>query len=251
MNELDRQIRRMAAVRSLLVASDFDGTLSPIVNDPAAAAPFGPAARALSDLADLPDTHVAVVSGRALTDLRSRARMPGHVHLIGGHGVEVDSLPPVELSPAQAALHAEVLSSLEAIAGTAPGFVVDPKPDSVAFHYRNADPAAADAAVERVLALADRPGIVLRHGKKVIELGVTEGDKGLAVRRLADSLSVDAVLYIGDDVTDEDAFAVLGPGDLGIKVGAGPTLARIRVEDPAAVADLLDRLKAARGARHG
>jgi trehalose 6-phosphate phosphatase len=245
---LDRALEGVAAAPSLLVASDFDGTLSPIVDDPARAAPFEPALRALRTLAELPDTHVAVVSGRALADLRGRADVPDHVHLIGGHGVEIGSLPDAGLSPMQATLRGRILHSLRNIAHSAPGFVVEEKPASIAFHYRNAEPAAAEAAILRVRSLADRPGVVVREGKKVIELGVTEGDKGVAIRRLADSLSVDAVVYIGDDVTDEDAFAVLRSGDLGIKVGPGITLARFRVEDPAAVAGLLERLYAARAA---
>lgn len=252
MSALERELERIAAASTLLVASDFDGTLSPIVNDPAIAAPLEPAVHALVALADLPGTHVAVVSGRGLDDLRSRARVPGHVHLIGGHGAEVASLPGLTLPPARAALRERLLSELARIAESAAGFVVEPKPASVAFHYRNAAPEAANRAVDRIRRLAARAeGVSVMEGKKVIELAVAEGDKGTALRRLARSLGADAVFYVGDDVTDEDAFAILGPDDLGIKVGEGPTAATVSIEDPAAVAAVLERLHHLRSTRVG
>jgi trehalose-phosphatase len=227
----------------LLVASDFDGTLSPIVNDPARAAPLEEATAALAAIADLPATHVAVVSGRALADLGARVGMPSHVHLIGGHGAEIAGWPDDGLTPGQAARRLSILAALDALQAAASGFVVEPKPRSVAFHYRNADPAAAEFAVREVRELAaGLDDVTVKEGKMVVELAVTEGDKGAAIRRLARSIGADAIIYIGDDVTDEDAFAVLGGSDLGIKVGPGPTRAAQRVRDPAAVADLLRRI---------
>ena len=66
--------------------------------------------------------------------------------------------------------------------------------------------------------------------------------KGAALQRLRDAHGSTGVLYVGDDVTDEDAFAVLRPQDVGVKVGGGETLAGYRVADPAAVRDLLHLL---------
>jgi trehalose-phosphatase len=252
MSGLEYAIARAAAAPVLLVASDFDGTLSPIVNDPALAAPIEEATAALAAIADLPDTHVAVVSGRALEDLRTRVGMPTHVHLVGGHGAEIGSLPDQGLEPEQAARRASILTTLQALAGTAHGFVVEPKPRSVAFHFRNALPEDAEHALRQVRELAaGLDDVIVKEGKKVIELAVTAGDKGIAIRRLARSLAADSIIYIGDDVTDEDAFVVLGENDLGIKVGPGPTRATERIDDPAAVADLLERLLELRASHAG
>src|SRR5690349_2332610 len=90
---------RVARVPWLLVACDYDGTLAPIVEDPTKAAPLLEAVAAIRALAALPQTSVAVISGRALRDLAALSRLPAEVHLVGSHGSEfdvgfVDALPP-------------------------------------------------------------------------------------------------------------------------------------------------------------
>ncbi len=76
----------------------------------------------------------------------------------------------------------------------------------------------------------------------VVELAVIDADKGSAIERLRRESGADVVLFVGDDVTDEDAFAVLGAADIGIKVGEGTTLATYRVADTDETADLLNLL---------
>jgi trehalose 6-phosphate phosphatase len=78
----------------------------------------------------------------------------------------------------------------------------------------------------------------------VLELAVTDADEGTALSRLRDDLAAVATVHLGDDRTDEDAFRVLSPGDLTVKVGEGEgeTAARYRVADPAAVVLLLETL---------
>ena len=89
--ELQRALTAAAEVPRLLVTSDFDGTMAPIVNNPADARPLPEAARALIALADVPATATALISGRALEVLRSLSSMPDTVHLVGSHGAEFDS----------------------------------------------------------------------------------------------------------------------------------------------------------------
>ncbi len=109
-------------------------------------------------------------------------------------------------------------------------------------HVRQvADRSAAAELLVAARAVAD-PSLTLKPGKDVLELAVTDADKGSAVRRLAAELGAQGVLYLGDDVTDEDAFRALGADDIGVKVGAGDTVAAHRVADPAAVRDLLEQL---------
>src|SRR5690349_8626187 len=92
--ELDADLRsavaRIARVPRLLVACDYDGTLAPIVDDPAYATPLPGAAATIRALASLPQTTVAVISGRSLRDLAALSCMPSEVQLVGSHGSEFD-----------------------------------------------------------------------------------------------------------------------------------------------------------------
>jgi trehalose-phosphatase len=87
------------------------------------------------------------------------------------------------------------------------------------------------------------------HGKEVVELSVVDTDKGRALDRLREETGADAVVFAGDDVTDETAFARLTPTDVGIKVGPGDTAARFRVESTTSVATVLAALAEARSAQ--
>ncbi|WP_272502503.1 trehalose-phosphatase, partial [Salinibacter ruber] len=96
------------------------------------------------------------------------------------------------------------------------------------------------------LAWARADGVRLMRGKSVVELSVAEADKGTALLALARELGSDALVYLGDDVTDEHVFEAAGPGDVTIKVGEGDTAARHRVErceDVPAVLALLRSLR--------
>ncbi len=238
--ELEHALSSAIAVERLLVACDYDGTLAEIVDNPNDAAPLDSAMTAIRRLIDLPGVEVAVITGRSLTDLQALAPFDDRVHRIGSHGSE-SVVGAVEGFDNEAAVRlAELDRALSAAADTVPGAMIERKPASVAFHYRGADSVAAPAAVEAVLA-GPLAGVDLRvkHGKSVIELVVVDADKGAALRGLRRRLEASSVIFVGDDVTDEDAFAVLLPGDVGIKVGDGPTLAEYRLADPSAVAEVL------------
>src|SRR5688572_21572122 len=101
-------VGRLARTPTLLVACDYDGTLSPIVDDPSKAAPLPEAVAAIRTLASLPQTTVAVVSGRALRDLATLSRLPSEVHLVGSHGSEFDVGFVERLAPEQAHLRQRV-----------------------------------------------------------------------------------------------------------------------------------------------
>ncbi len=248
-DDLNGRLRELARTPTLLVACDYDGTLSPIVSDPELAYPERESVAALRALAALPDTHVAVVSGRSLRDLAALSRLPSEIHLVGSHGSEFDAGFARELGPEIVALREMVTRRLTEIAARDPGFQVEKKPASAAFHYRNADPANVDAAVEDVLSgPAALSGVSVKHGKMVVELAVVETDKGTALDTLRRQVAADAVLFMGDDVTDEDAFARLGGPDLGVKVGDGDTAAELRTgttEDVAKILALLLELRRA------
>jgi trehalose 6-phosphate phosphatase len=227
--DLVQALDRAAATARLLVASDFDGTLAPIVSNPADARPLPGAAEALRALAGLPSTTVALVSGRALETLRTLSSMPPAVHLVGSHGAELDT---GFSQPIDEELLDRITAGLTEIAADRPGVTVEPKPASVALHVRNASAADGRAALDAAHAAAPEWDAELTEGKSVLEFAVISTDKGEAIDIIRDSDDATAVVFFGDDVTDEKAFRRMRDGDVGVKVGPGDTLAAYRVESP-------------------
>jgi trehalose-phosphatase len=227
-------LTRIAHVPQLLVICDYDGTLAPIVDDPTKAGPLPEAVAAVRALVKMPQTTVAVVSGRALRDLAALSRLPADVHLVGSHGSEFDIGFVQRLEPELVELRSRMLAALETIAEEHPGVRLETKPASVALHTRRA--ASPEVGREAVAAVrsgpATWPGITATAGKEVIELSVISTHKGTAVDILRTQFGASAVLFVGDDVTDENAFAHLRGPDVGVKIGPGETRARYRVTDP-------------------
>ncbi len=240
---LEHALARLAREPHLLVACDYDGTLAPIVDVPGEARPRRESVAALRALAALPDTSVAVISGRSLHDLAALSRLPEEIHLVGSHGTEFDVGFARALAPEARELRDRVTEELHAIAAPRPGVTVEHKPAGAALHYRQASEEDGQAALIAVRdGPATLPGVHPREGKRVIELAVVQADKGFALDAIRHQVGASAAVFIGDDVTDEDAFSRLTGPDLGIKVGDGPTFAKQRVDDPEDVARLLARL---------
>lgn len=230
---LRRALTDLAATPRLLVTSDFDGTMAPIVNNPADARPLPEAAAALETLASLPETTAALISGRALAVLRELSGASAAVQAVGSHGAEFDTGFAHEIDTA---LLQTIIATLRGIAAGRPGVTVETKPASVALHVRNASEADGAEALELARAAAQSWDAHITAGKAVLEFAVIVTDKGEAVDILRDRCGATAVLFLGDDVTDEKAFARLHAGDVGVKVGPGETLAGYRVDEPADVA---------------
>jgi trehalose 6-phosphate phosphatase len=237
--DVTRALTSAAAAPRLLVTSDFDGTLAPIVNNPADARPLDEAADALAALAELPGTAAALISGRALEVLRARSSMPSTVHLVGSHGAEFDSGFSHDVDRD---LLDRITAELEAIADGKPGVTVETKPASVALHVRNASPEDGDAALASAREASGAWGAEATAGKAVLEFAVIQTDKGEAVDILREQENASVVVFFGDDVTDEKAFRRLRGDDVGVKVGPGDTLAGYRVESPEDVAAALKYL---------
>lgn len=240
MDKLQSQIEEISRSPVLLVATDFDGTLAPIVGETARAEAHRESIVALKALAAMPQTHVAVISGRALADLARRLDEAEKTHLVGSHGSEFEAGVTTPMPPGGAELLEKVRSVARALADHTPGAMVEGKPAAIAFHYRNVEEEHAAAAVAELLkAVGNWSGLHIRHGKKVVELSVIQTNKGRALASLRQRLGATAVVFIGDDITDEDAFATLAGPDVAIKVGDGPTVARYRIADTLEVAQVL------------
>ncbi|MET3720900.1 MULTISPECIES: trehalose-phosphatase [unclassified Arthrobacter] len=244
--ELREAARRIARTEHLLVALDFDGTISPIVDRAGDARPLPRSAAAFAGLAALPRTTTALLSGRALASLRAVASPPVDTLLIGSHGAEAWLGPDsaeLTLDDGQRLLLAEVRGVLEEIVEQAPGTLLEDKPAGVVLHTRLAkDDVAEDAVAAARSVLQERKGVFLKNGKRVLETSVVNASKGEGLTFLRQITGATAVLFAGDDVTDEDALARLEAGDVGVKVGLDFTQAEFRVEAPAHVAELLEAL---------
>ncbi|ATG51684.1 bifunctional alpha,alpha-trehalose-phosphate synthase (UDP-forming)/trehalose-phosphatase [Brachybacterium vulturis] len=252
--ELDAALREFTEVPRLLIATDFDGVMAPIVSDRDAVQPDQEALEALRELSDLPGVAVALISGRALSDLDSHTAMPSSVVLVGSHGAEVGALPPwmqaevldksaLSMTPEKEEQLAAITTTLRRIARAHPGTEVETKPTAAVLHTRNAKGRgglnATDSALEYATTL---PDVTVTPGKEVVEFAVVHTSKGVAIDALSRAGAADAWLYLGDDVTDESVFAQLGEHDVGVKVGGGDTAAGLRIPDTAAARDLLRRL---------
>ncbi|MFT3973206.1 MAG: trehalose-phosphatase [Amaricoccus sp.] len=225
---------------------DFDGTLAELGPDPDAIALPPGAAEALVRLAARLGGALALLSGRDIRDLARRT--PAQVWRLGGHGLE--TLPPgAPVPPPPPALAAAVLAPLHAMVAM-PGVRLELKGPVAALHYRAAPDAEAAclAAANEAARLA--PDLVAQAGKMVVEVKPVTAHKGTALRRLmqAAPFAGRRPVMLGDDTTDEDAIAAAQDlGGVGIKVGPGPSAARLRTPSPASVRAWLARA----GSPHG
>jgi trehalose 6-phosphate synthase/phosphatase len=244
----------------IALLTDYDGTLTPIVSDPDVAVLGDEMRLQLRKIATL--MPVAIVSGRSRGKIESFVRLP-EVWVAGAHGFDISGPEGSGIIFRPAEEYREALrvaaAELRVVLATIPGALVEDNDFAVSVHYRNVaddDAAAVDAAVEG--ALVAQPTLQRFPGKMVVELRPkVEWNKGKAVEFILQQLELEAggpifPIYLGDDVSDEDAFAVLRQrGGLGILVSEGmaameQTAAAYRLSSPRAVLKLLTWLAAAR-----
>lgn len=232
---------------------DMDGTLIEIAETPAAATTDPGLLDLMRRLLAACEGAVAVVSGRAIADLERR--LDGlAVALAGQHGLERrDALGRLyRHAPPQSAKGA-IEAHLGPLLQRHPGLLLEDKGLSLALHYRRTPQLASYVhRLLRGLIAGARDSLQLQPGKKVVEIKPAGVDKGSAVEAfLAEPpFAGRCPVYIGDDMTDEHAFAVVnGRGGISIKVGKGRSAARYRLPDVAAVRAWLGRVPAVMGER--
>lgn len=247
-------LERAAKVETLLIVSDFDGALSEFTVDPDDSVPAPGAIDTLRALAALPDTHVAVASGRDVRTLRGVTGLASAepITLIGSHGAEAtraDVATQGPLDGPQRTLLDELTADVAELIESHPGARLERKRAAVAVHTRGLPTDDAAAALAESVELArNRSDVRVLRGKSVVELSVSHADKGTALTALGEAVGSDAIFYSGDDVTDEDAFRVLdvNAGDVPVKVGRGDTHASFRIDT---VSDVVQTLKLLRELR--
>ena len=249
-----KEIAARRAGRHLLLLCDFDGTLSPFNPDPRAVVLADGVERALGSLASRADCSVGVISGRRLQDVRDRVTVPGDLYIAGFHGLEIHAPGETFLHPdasaAATTMHAIGAAVRPRIADL-PGVFIEDKDFSIALHYREAEPAVRVVAQSLFMdaARADVAAGRLRllPGACVIELlPAIAWHKGSALEWIRERIvrvhGPTFTVYVGDDLTDEDAFRAVGADGMAIAASARVTGADFRLDGPPAVARLLDSL---------
>lgn len=223
---LDRLRRHPATT---VVATDFDGTLSRIVDDPAAARPVDGAVAVLSALTEH-YAAVAVLSGRPVSFLQQW--LPAGIELRGLYGLEAVQ-GGQRVDHAAAGAWRSVIDDVAADAAALEGVNAEHKGLSLTLHYRT-DPTAAAAAATFAEGVAERTGLALRPARMSIELHPPVAvDKGTALTELVASVGATAACFIGDDAGDLPAFTAL--------VQLGSTGVKVAVRSPESPPELLER----------
>jgi trehalose-phosphatase len=226
---------------SILIALDFDGTLAPLVNDPEESRMIFPARKALERLTKLPGVTIALVTGRAIDSLKRVAEPMNEWFLVGSHGIEV--LSPREFTTYETPflVPIDLIRKFEAVVAAHRGTILEHKPFGLALHTRGAEEPLARQAEVAVHEVCDTwaRDLVIRRGHGVVECSIQKANKGDGILEVRRRLNPAAVLFAGDDQTDEDGFAVLAKSDVAIRVGRGETVAPYRLDDAHAVAEAL------------
>jgi trehalose-phosphatase len=232
---------------------DYDGTLAPFHTDRFAAFPYPGVEDRLAVLSGLPQVHLVLVSGRPAHELRGLLPPTTKAEIWGSHGHERltrdGSYKLFALDPEQQATLKRVAGQISAL-----GFseTLEVKPSSLAIHWRSFEPAVQEqihSLVQSLFAGLAEPGnLHLLPFDGGLEVRSTDRTKGTAVEQiLALEPAALPAAYLGDDLTDEDAFAAVGNRGFSVLVGAEirASLARFWLQPPEGLLEFLDEWIAA------
>lgn len=214
LSRVNRTVLEEFACSNVLLAFDYDGTLAPIVPKPEDARMRAGTRELLSQLTQ--HYPVIVISGRSQADALERVRGVGVLEVVGNHGME-----PGYTASRHIAQVRSWLSHLGDRLSPFKGVALEDKTYSLAIHYRHSrEKKKARAAIRDAIDTLGQVRVL--HGKQVVNvLPVDAPHKGLALERARERLRCDTAVYVGDDETDEDVFALDQPGQLlSIRVGA-------------------------------
>jgi len=244
-------IYHQAGGKRIAVFLDYDGTLTPIVETPNQAVMQEDMRAAVIELSR--HCPVGIISGRDLEDVRDKVRIDSIVYagshgfdIAGPSGLQVEHQVGMEFLPVLDKAEAELSREL----GSIEGILVEWKKFAIAVHYRLAEPGSVER-IEQIVdeVVARHPDIRKAYGKKIFELQPnTDWHKGKALLSLLGTLKLDGgnvlPFYIGDDVTDEDAFRALKGRGIGIVVWDEPyeTAASYSLKNPEEVREFLLKL---------
>ena len=234
------------AVPQLAIFTDFDGTLVELAETPDDIdVPWNLPAE-LERAAREFDSAFAVLTGREIADI-DKFLSPLHLPIAGAHGTQrrradgfIETIDPASVLGAE-----EIAHAIEPLVAANPGLVMEAKEGAVALHYRLAPELEETARNAMEVALHNVTDFTLVPGKMVFEARPSGVNKGEALRAFMreEPFLGRTPIFIGDDITDEDAFiAAQELGGVGIKLGEGDTAARMRIANVASVHALIKGL---------
>ncbi len=231
--------------RKRLLLVDFDGTLAPIVNNPAEARPTEMLQSILMNLAETSD--VVIISGRNRSFLdKTFTGIP--VYLVAEHGafLKKPDQPWQRLDLSTDNWVEPVRSIMNHFVDRSPGSFIEGKETAIAWHYRMADSEEAEGQAIDLAAQLRRMSspisLTVIQGNKVVEVKPAQHSKGTIAQAIAEQKPYDFIISIGDDATDEDMFRQLPNWAYTLKVGSGMSFARYRLARQQDVETLLQRM---------
>jgi trehalose-phosphatase len=241
---------RVEAARETVLMLDYDGTLAPFEVDRMRALPYRGIEERLEQLAQINTTSIVLVSGRPASELRTIFPFAKQVEIWASHGREHMSAAGEYVLFDLTAEQSSLLASVEAdlAAASLPPSALERKPASLAIHWRGLEPEEQETIRDRVLnryhPLSQNDAIELMPFEDGVEVRATGRTKADAVRAVLASRSpATPVAYLGDDRTDEDAFAAMPPDDLALLVRRVPraTFADYWLSPPEELLEFLDQ----------
>ena len=252
---------RIQQAHYLFLFLDYDGTLTPIVSQPELAFCPSDVKRYLQELRDLSNVRIAIISGRSLEDLRRKVGVSGIIY-VGNHGLEIehsDGRHKKVLSSARAGELKSITQNLQYLLKEIPGILFEEKGPILSVHYRNVAqefvPRIPQVLEEELQQWGNR--WKMASGKMVLEIQPNvDFHKGKAVREILNTFPSIGFLpiYLGDDLTDEDAFRVLKDHGISVFVGPGNSTseADFFLRSPEEVREFLSKcLEVRQVGRHG
>ncbi|HET8937526.1 MAG TPA: bifunctional alpha,alpha-trehalose-phosphate synthase (UDP-forming)/trehalose-phosphatase [Polyangiales bacterium] len=246
-SELEQSVERLVAARHRTLLLDYDGTLVPIYELPSLAVPDEPLLHLLRALAADDRNSLHIITGRSQSSIEAwLGALPIWLHV--EHGLRTRKpdgiwLPPLHQRPQY---FERVAQLMEAYAQEARGAFVETKTTSLAFHYRRANPFVVQPVLAKLRSELGRelgPEVELLDGHKVLEVRLKGVSKSSAVELALMCVPTNSVIMAaGDDRTDEDAFAVLPADAVTLRLGKGPSAARLRLDSPEELRAILARL---------
>jgi len=250
---VDRIAEEYGRGRPLAMLFDYDGTLTPIVRHPSLARLTSDTRQRLQELVDLPEVKVGVISGRALSDVKTLVGLEG-VYYAGSGGLELDLLGTDERFPdtdAIGKLIDGIQDQLVDLMRKFPGTWIEKKPGAISIHFRGLLPLAATCfRFEAAALLSMLEELRFRVVSEAIEVTPADGwDKGTAVESILTHMenslgSPPLAVYFGDAANDADGMVIVGhKGGMSIGIGPdAPEVAEEQLADPLELGANLDKL---------
>ncbi len=246
---LENFFNNLSSVQKRALILDYDGTLAPFRPERDKAMPYPGVREILDKIISTEKTRLVIVTGRRINDLIPLLGFDVSPEIWGSHGLErlkcnneyqlteLDALARQGLNEANKWNEEEGLASL-----------TEPKPSGVAFHWRGLSPEETSKLKKKIqkkwLSSAPNFGLILQEFDGGLELRIAGTTKATAVVSIIEEMGTDAVLaYMGDDLTDEDAFHALRTQDLGILVRncLRETAADVWIKPPEELLDFLEK----------